>query len=94
MLPSYAGHYDLGPLCAAVQVRDLPFTDFLLANRPRLADYDALEGTAVGLAAMSGDVNLLQKKLLNHFQVVWELNSAFLPPLGFHERHSDLFFAL
>ncbi|RSL42639.1 hypothetical protein CEP54_015408 [Fusarium duplospermum] len=90
VLPSYADHYDPGSLCAAVREQHPYFIDSLLTNRPPLAAYDALEGTAVGIAAMFGDVNLLQK-LLNHFQDVWEPNSAFLPPLSKPGRYYNPF---
>ncbi|RSM02634.1 hypothetical protein CEP52_007862 [Fusarium oligoseptatum] len=93
VLPSYVSHYDPGTLCAAVRERHPNLIDSLLTNRPRLAAYDVLEGTAVGLAAMFGDINLL-RKLLNRFHAVWEPNSAFLPPLEDWERHNSLFLAL
>ncbi|RSL70436.1 hypothetical protein CEP53_001860 [Fusarium sp. AF-6] len=90
VLPSYTGHYDPGSLCAAVREQHRNLIDSLLTNRPRLAAYDVLEGTAVGLAAMFGDVNLLQK-LLNRFHAVWKPNSAFLPPLEDRKRHNPPF---
>ncbi|KAM6513803.1 hypothetical protein FALCPG4_015016 [Fusarium falciforme] len=59
------GYYDAGSLCAAVQVGNTRLVDQLLANRPRQAQADLLEGTAVGLAAELGDVNLV-RRLLAH----------------------------
>ncbi|KAM0429233.1 hypothetical protein ACHAPT_006447 [Fusarium lateritium] len=77
VLQAYSGHYDPGSLCAAVQAQDLPLVDFLLSNRPGQADFHVLEGTAIGLAARSGDSDLL-RKLLHHLQVDQEPISALL----------------
>ncbi|KAI8716419.1 hypothetical protein NCS52_00935600 [Fusarium sp. LHS14.1] len=78
VLKACSGQYDPGSLCAAVQVQDLPLVNFLLSNRPRQADCHLLEGTAVGLAARSGNSDLL-RKLLRHLQLDREPILALLP---------------
>ncbi|KAF4999004.1 hypothetical protein FGRMN_2803 [Fusarium graminum] len=59
------GYYHPRPLCAAVAVENSDLVDLLLANRPRDALGALLEGTAVGLAARTGDITLLRKLLVN-----------------------------
>ncbi|KAM5386974.1 hypothetical protein ACJZ2D_000267 [Fusarium nematophilum] len=85
VLGAYDGHYDPGSLCAAIQAGHLSLVDLLLSNRPSQADCQVLEGTAVGLAAKSGDLNLL-RKLFHHLPNVWGLNSVLLysPPPFWH----------
>ncbi|EEU43627.1 uncharacterized protein NECHADRAFT_82615 [Fusarium vanettenii 77-13-4] len=78
MREACSGQYDPGSLCAAVQARDLPLVDSLLSNRPRKANCHLLEGTAVGVAARSGDSDLL-RKLLHHLQLDGEPILALLP---------------
>ncbi|KAH7459204.1 hypothetical protein FOMA001_g20153 [Fusarium oxysporum f. sp. matthiolae] len=69
------GYYDAGSLCAAVKTGDTQIISLLLANRPQKAEADLLEGTAVGLAAESGDIQLV-RKLLEH---LGKPDSALLP---------------
>ncbi|KAF5576725.1 Sex-determining fem-1 [Fusarium pseudoanthophilum] len=57
-LPTY---YSPSSLCCAVLVENHGVIDFLLNNRSLQAHYDILEGTAVGLAAMLGDLPLVRK---------------------------------
>ncbi|EXA29075.1 hypothetical protein FOVG_19392 [Fusarium oxysporum f. sp. pisi HDV247] len=69
------GYYDAGSLCAAVKTGNIRIINLLLANRPQKVEADLLEGTAVGLAAESGDIQLVQK-LLEH---LGKPDSALIP---------------
>ncbi|KAF4948342.1 hypothetical protein FSARC_13768 [Fusarium sarcochroum] len=75
VVEAYDGHYDPGSLCAAAEARNLSLIDLLLTNRPVQSDYHVLEGTAIGLVAMSGDLIHLQK-LLQYLPDASEPNSA------------------
>ncbi|KAI1694521.1 ankyrin repeats (3 copies) domain-containing protein [Ditylenchus destructor] len=57
-LPTY---YSPSSLCSAVLVENHWVIDFLLTNRPLQAPDDVSEGTAVGLAAMIGNLSLVRK---------------------------------
>ncbi|SCV57763.1 uncharacterized protein FFB14_15310 [Fusarium fujikuroi] len=57
-LPTY---YSPSSLCCAVLVENHWVIDFLLKNRPLQAPHDILEGTAVGLAAMLGNLHLVRR---------------------------------
>jgi ankyrin repeat protein len=70
-----SGHYDAGSLCLAIESGNIQIINLLLANRPQKAEADLLEGTAVGLAANWGDIQLVQK-LLEH---LGKPDSALLP---------------
>ncbi|KAF4458924.1 Sex-determining fem-1 [Fusarium albosuccineum] len=73
-------HYDAGSLCAALQVENLPLVDRILSTRPREADYLPLEATAIGLAAKSGNLDILRKLLhLTRSSGLQSLQSASLP---------------
>ncbi|KAL5586212.1 hypothetical protein FOBRF1_016082 [Fusarium oxysporum] len=69
------GYYDAGSLCAAVKTGNTRIINLLLANRPQQVEAHLLEGTAVGLAAKSGDIQLV-RKLLEH---LGKPDSALLP---------------
>ncbi|KAF5723250.1 ankyrin repeat [Fusarium mundagurra] len=69
------GYYDAVSLCEAVHTRNTRIINLLLANRRQQVDADLLEGTAVGLAAKSGDIQLV-RKLLEH---LGKPDSALLP---------------
>ncbi|RKK89689.1 hypothetical protein BFJ68_g16647 [Fusarium oxysporum] len=69
------GYYDAGSLCAAVVTGNIRIINLLLANRSQQVEADLLEGTAVGLAAKSGDIQLV-RKLLEH---LGKPDSALLP---------------
>ncbi|EXK76187.1 hypothetical protein FOQG_19054 [Fusarium oxysporum f. sp. raphani 54005] len=69
------GYYDAGSLCTAVKTGNTRIINLLLANRPQKVEADLLEGTAVGLAAESGDIQLV-RKLLEH---LGKPDSALLP---------------
>ncbi|KAF4490351.1 Ankyrin repeat-containing domain [Fusarium agapanthi] len=57
-LPTY---YSPSSLCCAVLVENHWVIDFLLKNRSIQAPHNILEGTAVGLAAMLGDLPVVRK---------------------------------
>ncbi|RBA15872.1 hypothetical protein FPRO05_12093 [Fusarium proliferatum] len=57
-LPTY---YSSSSLCSAVLVENHWVINFLLKNRPIQAPHDILEGTAVGLAVMLGNLPLVRK---------------------------------
>ncbi|KAK2926684.1 Ankyrin repeat [Fusarium oxysporum f. sp. vasinfectum] len=57
-LPAY---YSPSSLCSAVLVENHWAIDFLVKNRSPQAPRDILEGTAVGLAAMLGNIPLVRK---------------------------------
>ncbi|CZR49514.1 uncharacterized protein FPRO_15873 [Fusarium proliferatum ET1] len=57
-LPTY---YSPSSLCCAVLVENHWVIDFLLKNKPLQAPQDILEGTAVGLAAMLGNLHLVRR---------------------------------
>ncbi|KAF5540895.1 Sex-determining fem-1 [Fusarium napiforme] len=57
-LPTY---YSPSSLCSAVLVENYWVIDFLLKNRSLQAPHNTLEGTAVGLAAMLGNIPLVRK---------------------------------
>ncbi|KAI1025237.1 hypothetical protein LB504_009998 [Fusarium proliferatum] len=59
-LPTY---YSPSSLCSAVLVENHWVIDFLVKNRPLQAPHDILEGTAVGLAAMLGNLPMVRKLL-------------------------------
>ncbi|KAM0084596.1 hypothetical protein ACKRZS_003165 [Fusarium odoratissimum] len=69
------GYYDAGSLCAAVETGNTRIINLLLANRPQQVEAHLLEGTAVGLAAKLGDIQLV-RKLLEH---LGKPDSALLP---------------
>ncbi|KAF5532224.1 hypothetical protein FMEXI_12536 [Fusarium mexicanum] len=54
-------YYSPSSLCSAVLVENHWTIDFLLKNRSLQAPHDTLEGTAVGLAAMLGNLPLVRK---------------------------------
>ncbi|KAF5642793.1 hypothetical protein F25303_6426 [Fusarium sp. NRRL 25303] len=54
-------YYSPSSLCSAVLVENDWAIDFLLKNRPLQAPHDILEGTAVGLAAMLGNLPMARK---------------------------------
>ncbi|KAM5369404.1 hypothetical protein ACJZ2D_009018 [Fusarium nematophilum] len=65
VLTEFPGYYNPGALCAAALVGNHWIIDLLLANRGRQTTKpDLLEGTAVGLAARSGDLHLVQQLAL------------------------------
>ncbi|KAF5673555.1 hypothetical protein FCIRC_8018 [Fusarium circinatum] len=57
-LPAY---YSPSSLCCAVLLEDHLAIDFLLKNRSPQAPQDVLEGTAVGLAAMLGNLRMVRE---------------------------------
>ncbi|KAF4435892.1 Sex-determining protein fem-1 [Fusarium austroafricanum] len=89
---AYKGYYDPSSLCAAAQAKNLPLVELLLANRPIQSDYHVLEGTAVGLVAMSGHLDYLQL-LAEYLPEAKEANSALLPIYsGFQEANAGRVF--
>ncbi|KAM5381194.1 hypothetical protein ACJZ2D_003110 [Fusarium nematophilum] len=76
-LPTY---YSPSALCSAVLIGSDWVIDVLLANRPSQAQHDPLEGTAIGLAAKSGNLTLV-RKLVTQLQ---KPETALLPFLRFH----------
>ncbi|KAF5011562.1 hypothetical protein FDECE_2327 [Fusarium decemcellulare] len=88
------GHYDGASLCTAVQAGRRALVDRLLINRPKHAKRHLLEGTALGLAAMSGDLDLL-RRLLDHIPRSTGLQSALaLVPLTYRDKPDNLFEAI
>ncbi|KAF5965007.1 Sex-determining fem-1 [Fusarium coicis] len=57
----FPAYYSPSSLCSAVLVESHWVIDFLLKNRSLQAPRDILEGTAVGLAAMLGNLPLVRK---------------------------------
>ncbi|KAF5714106.1 Sex-determining fem-1 [Fusarium mundagurra] len=80
-LPTY---YSPSSLCSAVLVENHWVIDFLLKNRSLQAPHDILEGTAVGLAAVLGNLPLV-RKLIAQLQ---KPETALLP---FSATHSSGF---
>ncbi|KAI1737635.1 ankyrin repeat-containing domain protein [Xylaria scruposa] len=63
ILDVYPDIYHAGSLCAAIMTRQHAVANQLLANRAKQHKMDAMESTAIGLAAMSGNLGFLQKLL-------------------------------
>ncbi|KAJ3549132.1 hypothetical protein NM208_g660 [Fusarium decemcellulare] len=72
------GHYDGDSLCAAIQVGNRALVDTLLANRFEREKWHLLEGTATGLAAKHGDLDLL-RSLLGHIPHSTKPQVALIP---------------
>ncbi|KAF4956268.1 hypothetical protein FSARC_11624 [Fusarium sarcochroum] len=70
---------DAGPICAAIQIKDWALVDRLCTRRHKETEFHLMEGTAVGLAAGSGNLRVLDK-LLARFAHPSTMHSAILPP--------------
>ncbi|CVK96054.1 uncharacterized protein FMAN_13963 [Fusarium mangiferae] len=77
---------DAGPICAAIQVKDWDLLDRLLLRLHKETNCHLLEGTAIGLAARAGQVEVLEK-LLSRFHHPSAIQSGFIP---FHISHGQL----
>ncbi|RKL38392.1 hypothetical protein BFJ72_g7203 [Fusarium proliferatum] len=77
---------DAGPICAAIQVEDWKLLDLLLAQPHKETNCHLLEGTAIGLAARAGQMEVLEK-LLSRFHHPSAIQSGFIP---FHIKDGQL----
>ncbi|KLO92365.1 uncharacterized protein Y057_12105 [Fusarium fujikuroi] len=69
---------DAGPICAAIQVEDWELLDRLITRRHKETNCHLLEGTAIGLAARAGQMEILEK-LLTRFHHPSAVQSGFIP---------------
>lgn len=69
---------DAGPFCAAIRRHDWVAVQQLLTRPHKQTEYYLLEGTAIGLAARSGHISILEG-LLDRFTHRSALQSALLP---------------
>ncbi|KAF5640395.1 Sex-determining fem-1 [Fusarium sp. NRRL 25303] len=69
---------DAGPICAAIQVKDWDLLDRLILRPHKETNCHLLEGTAIGLAARAGQMEVLEK-LLSRFHHPSAIQSGFIP---------------
>lgn len=69
---------DAGAICAAIQVKDWDLLDRLLLRPHKETNCHLLEGTAIGLAARAGQMEVLEK-LLSRFHHPSAIQSGFIP---------------
>ncbi|KAM0541105.1 hypothetical protein ACHAPJ_013372 [Fusarium lateritium] len=88
VVEAYDGHYDAGALCAAAETGNLSLIDLLLNNRrrPIPSRHHVLEGTAIGLVAMSGNLTYL-RRLLQHLGDASKPNFALIPVFDTYDNY-------